>query len=93
MHEKYLYSEFFWSVFSRFRTENGEILLIQSECGKYGPAKPNTDTFQAVNDFDFYNILRLLSKRSSGIVQSIYLFELTIIKKILILSLLILAEI
>ena len=29
--------EFFWSVFSRIRTEYGEILGIQSNAGIYGP--------------------------------------------------------
>ena len=27
-------AEFFWSIFSRIRTEYGEILRIQSKCGK-----------------------------------------------------------
>ena len=49
------YSEFFWSVFSRFWTET-EIyrvsFYIQSECGKMLTAKtPNTDTFSAVYHF------------------------------------------
>ena len=52
MREKCPYSEFFWSVFSRIRTEYGEILRtlsIQSECGKIRTRKtPNTDTFLAV---------------------------------------------
>ena len=43
------YSEFFWSVFSRIRTEYGGILRIQSECGKIRTRKtPNTDTFHVV---------------------------------------------
>ena len=45
-HEKCLYSEFFWSVFSRILSEYGE---IQSECGKMRTSKtPNTDSFHAV---------------------------------------------
>ena len=43
---------FFWSVFSRIRTEYGDLrvhLRIQSECGKIRTRKsPNTDTFYAV---------------------------------------------
>ena len=43
------YSELFWSAFSRIRTEYGEILRIQSECGKIRTRiTPNTDTFHAV---------------------------------------------
>ena len=46
------YSEFFWSVFSRIRTEYGEVgvyLRIQSRCGKMRTRKtPNTGTFHAV---------------------------------------------
>ena len=34
LREKHPYSEFFWSVFSRIRTEYGEIRSIQSKCGK-----------------------------------------------------------
>ena len=44
LREKCLYSEFFWSVFSRIRTEYGEIQSIgNAKCpnaGKYGPEKP-----------------------------------------------------
>ena len=36
LREKCPYSEFFWSVFSRIRTEYGEIL---GNAGKYGPEK------------------------------------------------------
>ena len=46
---------YFWSLFSRIRTEYGEIrsievsLRIQSECGKYGPEiTPYVETFHAV---------------------------------------------
>ena len=44
---------FFWSVFSRIRTEYGEILYISSvfspNAGKYEPEKtPYLDTFHAV---------------------------------------------
>ena len=52
LREKCLYSELFWSVFSRIRTEYGEILVclrIQSECGKIRTRiTPNTDTFYEV---------------------------------------------
>ena len=52
LREKCPYSKFLWSVFSRIRTEYGEIpvsLSIQSECGKRWIAKtPNKDTFNAV---------------------------------------------
>ena len=47
------YSEFFWFVFSRIRTEHGDLrkksFRIQSKCGKIRTRKtPNTDTFCAV---------------------------------------------
>ena len=49
------HSEFFWSVFSRIRTEYGEISVshrIQSECGKIRTRKTlNTDTFHEVPGF------------------------------------------
>ena len=49
LRDKCAYSEFFQSVFSRIRTEYGEIRSIQSECGKIRTRKtPNTDTFYAV---------------------------------------------
>ena len=55
------YSEFFWSEFSRIRTEHGEIrstLLIQSERRKIEIRRtPNTDTFQAVAILQFLIIL------------------------------------
>ena len=37
--EKCPYSEFFWSVFSRIRTEYGEIRRISPNVEKYGPDK------------------------------------------------------
>ena len=43
------YSKFFWFVFSSIRTEYGQILRIQSECGKIRTRKtPNKDTFHSV---------------------------------------------
>ena len=52
LRKKCLYSELFWSVFSRIRTDYGEIwisLRIQSECGKISSRiTPNTDSFYAV---------------------------------------------
>ena len=46
LRKKCSYSEFFWSVFSRIRTENGE---IQSECGEIRTGKtPNKDIFHAL---------------------------------------------
>ena len=45
-------SEWFWSVFSRIRTEYGEIRTVLSlNAGKYGHGHfltPNTDTFYTV---------------------------------------------
>ena len=50
LHEKCLYSEFFWSVFSHIWTEYGKI-RIQSKYGKIQTKKtPITDTFHAVPD-------------------------------------------
>ena len=44
LHEKFPYSEFFWSVFA-------VSLRIQSECGKMWTRNtPNTDTFHAVSN-------------------------------------------
>ena len=51
MREKWPYSGFFWSAFSRIRTEYGEIrsLRIQSECWKMRiRITPNKDTFYSV---------------------------------------------
>ena len=49
LRENCWYSEFFLSVFSLIGTEYGEILRIQSECGKIRTKKiPNTDTFHTV---------------------------------------------
>ena len=45
LHEKCPYFEFFWSVFSRIRTE----YVFRPNAGKCGPEKtPNTSTFHAV---------------------------------------------
>ena len=49
LREKCSYSEFFWSAFSRIRTEYCVCLRFQFECGKIRTRKSsNTDTFQAV---------------------------------------------
>ena len=48
LRKKCPFSKFFWSVFSRIWTENGD-LLIQSKCEKIPTRKsPNRDTFHAV---------------------------------------------
>ena len=43
LHEKFLYLEFFWSIFSRIRTEYGEIIqylsVLSLNAGKYAPEK------------------------------------------------------
>ena len=57
------YLEFFWSVFSRIRTEYGDLQSLyfrtQSEYGKIRIRKaPNTDTFYAV----LSQLLQLLSR-------------------------------
>ena len=39
LREKFLYSEFFWSVFSRVRTEYSVSLRTHPNAGKYGPEK------------------------------------------------------
>ena len=53
---------FFWAVFSRIRTEYGEIrsiLRIQSDAGKYGPEKTQYfDTFYALSDFFQHHFMR-----------------------------------
>ena len=58
--EKCPYLKFFWSLFSRIRTEYVEIrvsLPIQSEYGKIRTKKtPNTDTFYAVLTNSSYNV-------------------------------------
>ena len=50
LRKKCLYSELFWSVFSRIPTEYGEALRIsQSECGKMRTRiTPNTENLYAV---------------------------------------------
>ena len=51
LHEKCPYSEFFWLVFSRIRTEYREIPRISSDLVRLrentDQKTPNTDTFQA----------------------------------------------
>ena len=53
LHEKCPYLELFGCIFSRIRTEYGEmlrILRIQSKCGKkWTRITPNTDTFYTVD--------------------------------------------
>ena len=67
LHKKCPYSEFFWSVFFRLRTEYGEIRNIQSKCGKIRTRKTtNTDTFYAVNLFHFIvQVLEAVTPRYS----------------------------
>ena len=49
LRKKCLHSELFQSAFSGIRIENGEILRIQSECGKMQTRiTPSTNTFYAV---------------------------------------------
>ena len=49
LRKKCLYSELFWSVFSRIRTEYEVSLRIQSKCLKLRTRViPNTDTFYAM---------------------------------------------
>ena len=60
---------FFWSVFSRIRTEYGEILVslcIQSECGKIRTRKNlYLDTFHAVSSYLHFYILNILNMSCS----------------------------
>ena len=50
LRKKCPYSEFFWSVFFRIWTEYGQILPIQSECGKIRTRKAlNTDPILRFN--------------------------------------------
>ena len=53
MREKCLYSELFWSAFSRIRTEYGEILRITRYSVRMWEMRtritPNTNTFHAVS--------------------------------------------
>ena len=47
--EKCPNSEFFWSIFSCSQTEYGDVLGIQSDCGKIWTRKiPNPDSFHTV---------------------------------------------
>ena len=52
LREKCPYSEFFWSAFSRIRTENGDILRMSPFSVRIWEMRtkktPNTDTFHAV---------------------------------------------
>ena len=64
LRKKYSYLEFFWSVFSRIRTEYGEMgvsLRIQSECRKIQTRKTrHMDTFHAVPAMEsLQNIIRM----------------------------------
>ena len=60
LRKKCLYSLFFWSAFSRIRTEYGKIsisLRIQSKCGKMRTRKtPNTSTYHAVLTVSYVNL-------------------------------------
>ena len=60
---------FFWSVFSRIRTEYGEILVslcIQSECGEIRTRKNSyLDTFHAVSSYLHFHILNILNMSCS----------------------------
>ena len=51
LRKKHPYSKFFWSLFSRVRTEYGDLNLhIQSRCGKIRTRKTlNTDNSYGVN--------------------------------------------
>ena len=52
---------YFWSVFSRIRTEYGEISVFSQNAGKYEPEKtPSLDTFHAV--FVFCNTTCFVSE-------------------------------
>ena len=56
------YSEFFWSVVSRIRTEYGDLLckFFQSECGKTQIRKtPNTDSLYTVAYCRYWEKFRL----------------------------------
>ena len=64
LHKKCPYAEFFWSVFSCIRTENGETRRISSDVGRMRTRKtPNMDTFYAVSltstnvDFDIFSLI------------------------------------
>ena len=52
LHEKYPYSEFFWSdIFQRLdriQKDTDYLSVFSPNAGKYGPKTPNTDTFCAV---------------------------------------------
>ena len=62
LREKCPYLKFFWSLFSRIRTEYGEIQSIQSECGETRSRKsPNTNSFQAINISILYSLNPLVS--------------------------------
>ena len=56
LHEKCPYSEFFWTVFSRSRTEYGVSLRIQSYCGKIQPKK-NSQYEHVLRTDDFAHFL------------------------------------
>ena len=75
LREKCPYSELFWSVFFRIRTEYGEIfrispLRIRSECGKIQTRiTPNMDTFYAV--YESINLCLI----SRGLFQIVCQFD------------------
>ena len=59
LRKKCPYSELFWSLFSRIRTNTeryGVYLRIQSKCGKIRTRiTPNTDTFRAVTNIALHS--------------------------------------
>ena len=57
MRKKFPYSEFFLSIFSRIRTEYGEIWSISPYSVRMRGNAPNKDTFLAVYDMDNDNKL------------------------------------
>ena len=63
LREKYPYSELFWSVFSRIRTEYGVSLRIPSEFRKIRTRiTPNTDIFLAVLFNSLINMANIMAK-------------------------------
>ena len=76
LRETCLYSELFWSAFSRIRTEYGEMrisLRLHTQCEKmWTRITPNTDTCYAVMAITLF--CRRFRRRHSNLVFSIFPF-------------------
>ena len=67
LREKFLYSEFFWYVFSRIRTDTPYLYVFSPNVGKYRPEKPRIRTLftqcRSFNSCDTEAVAQWCSKK------------------------------